>query len=295
LKDYNYLNVYTAIESHNIKKIIDDTIKKSNSKIKLFKDYYIKTKKIDFVIALYNENETLVTLKSIFKDNSRVYTLILENNVDNKTKEELSKYGTVIFFDINKNLDELKTIVLNSIKNLENSRMNWEVSSFLKYQKRVYKIPNSLKYLTQITEQLTRDLGVIGIYDKESILNVRFGIQEMIINAIEHGNLQINFEEKSKILRNGLNINEIIEKRAKLLENSSKKVKITFILTQQKVTYIIKDQGSGFDIKKIMIEIEHNLNTYTEHGRGIFLTKKYFDEFYYNKEGNEVTLVIYKR
>ena len=120
--------------------------------------------------------------------------------------------------------------------------MNWEVSSFLKYQKRVYKIPNSLKYLTQITEQLTRDLGVIGIYDKESILNVRFGIQEMIINAIEHGNLQINFEEKSKILRNGLNINEIIEKRAKLLENSSKKVKITFILTQQKVTYIIKDQ-----------------------------------------------------
>lgn len=289
------MNVYTAIESHNIKKIIDDTIKKSNSKIKLFKDYNIKTKKIDFVIALYNENETLVTLKSIFKDNSRVYTLILENNVDNKTKEELSKYGTVIFFDINKNLDELKTIVLNSIKNLENSRMNWEVSSFLKYQKRVYKIPNSLKYLTQITEQLTRDLGVIGIYDKESILNVRFGIQEMIINAIEHGNLQINFEEKSKILRNGLNINEIIEKRAKLLENSSKKVKITFILTQQKVTYIIKDQGSGFDIKKIMIEIEHNLNTYTEHGRGIFLTKKYFDEFYYNKEGNEVTLVIYKR
>ena len=87
MKDYNYLNVYTAIESHNIKKIIDDTIKKSNSKIKLFKDYNIKTKKIDFVIALYNENETLVTLKSIFKDNSRVYTLILENNVDNKTKE----------------------------------------------------------------------------------------------------------------------------------------------------------------------------------------------------------------
>jgi anti-sigma regulatory factor (Ser/Thr protein kinase) len=55
----------------------------------------------------------------------------------------------------------------------------------------------------------------------------------------------------------------------------------------------IRDEGGGFDWRKLPAVAPENLLAFN--GRGIFLTKIYFDEVSYNELGNEVTLRKRKR
>ncbi|HOJ64566.1 MAG TPA: ATP-binding protein [Spirochaetota bacterium] len=252
--------------------------------------------KIDFVIIdsdsiSYNYFKLIKKIKKI---NNKIGILILAENIDDSLKAYISKYNSISISSLKKSKDEIKYNTLNYFISLRSARLNIEVSKFLTLEKKIYRLPNSLKYVGPISEQLTRNLVEIGIVDKDYIYNIKFGIQEMLINAIEHGNLEITYEQKSELLKQGFDINKIIEKYALKEEFKKRKVIIKYYLTKNKVIYVIKDQGKGFDWRKIPNCID-GANSLLEHGRGIIMTKNYFDEFYYNEKGNQVTMVIYRK
>ena len=60
-------------------------------------------------------------------------------------------------------------------------------------------------------------------------------------------------------------------------------------LTSERFEITIRDEGDGFDWQSLPAVAAENLFAFS--GRGIFLTKIYFDEVRYNEQGNEVTLV----
>jgi anti-sigma regulatory factor (Ser/Thr protein kinase) len=115
------------------------------------------------------------------------------------------------------------------------------------------------------------------------------GISEMIVNAIEHGNLGITYEEKSLLQTNNTWLAEI-DHRLALPENQGKFVEVEYLRTNTHIQVTVIDQGNGFDWKKF--ESKHNKSE-TSHGRGIFLAKNLaFKELYYSGKGNIVTCVI---
>lgn len=297
MKYADCLNIllYTVNESNY--REYENLIKSSKNNIKIISNEndINHNLKIDLAIIEFNKESIYQILKKVNKNNKKIVILIFEDYIDNPEKDTISKYGTVFFLAKNTPIQELRINILNHINNLENERLNYELSTFIKYEKRTFKIPNSIKYVSPICEHLTRDLSVLGIIDKDRLLGIRFGIQEMLINAIEHGNLEINFDEKSKLQEDGVAISDIIERKAAIEKYSKKKVIIKFTLTRKKAVFTIKDQGKGFDTKKFMEKINDQSKLTLEHGRGILLTRNNFDEFYYNDIGNEVTLVIYKK
>ncbi len=115
---------------------------------------------------------------------------------------------------------------------------------------------------------------------------VLFGIQELIINAIEHGNLDIGYAKKSDLIEKG-NWAKEIAKRQKLPENKNKFVDINYQSECENITLMIKDCGNGFDWKEYM-EISPD-RVSDNHGRGIALTAlSCFDKMHYSGCGNEV-------
>jgi len=116
------------------------------------------------------------------------------------------------------------------------------------------------------------------------------GISELIINAIEHGNLGITFDEKSELQANNTWLSEI-EHRLNLPENKHKFVEVAYSRTETEITMTVTDQGKGFDWKKF--EPSPDGHAPKSHGRGIFLAKNLsFKELYYSGSGNVVTCVI---
>jgi DNA-binding response OmpR family regulator len=127
---------------------------------------------------------------------------------------------------------------------------------------------------------------------ESEILNLKMGIEEMISNAIEHGNLGISYTEKNEAISEG-KLGELLTERLSRDGNGEKKVIVSSKLTLDCFRVTIRDEGKGFDWRNLPDLLPENLLTYS--GRGIFMTKIYYDEVLYNERGNEVTLVKRKK
>lgn len=120
--------------------------------------------------------------------------------------------------------------------------------------------------------------------------DAQIGIYEMMLNAIEHGNLSISYQEKAALMKNNVWLEEI-EYRSKTKENKDKYAFVSVLKNETSVSLIVTDMGTGFDWKSFLAkEAEHK----AINGRGISLAKLIsFDEIKYNDIGNEVTCVKY--
>lgn len=153
----------------------------------------------------------------------------------------------------------------------------------------VYAIENKLTVVEEISHRLTRDLFRHLAVDQVNL--VRLGVREMIINAIEHGNLEISFDEKSEAKYFSAYIDLITERRT-LHSHIAKKVFIDYHLNNERVRYIIRDQGAGFNYNEFLNGGRDTPEAaILHHGRGIAFTLQSFDTVRYNTRGNEVTLI----
>lgn len=115
-------------------------------------------------------------------------------------------------------------------------------------------------------------------------------ICELLINAIEHGNLGIGYAEKTRLTQSQSWLDEI-HRRLSLPTNAKKYVKVDFHKDQTSIKIKISDQGKGFDWQKYQ-EIDLN-RVYDRHGRGILMAKNLaFKTMHYLGNGNQVECTI---
>lgn len=116
------------------------------------------------------------------------------------------------------------------------------------------------------------------------------GISELLINAIEHGNLHIGYAEKSDLKKKG-KWREEIEHRLRQDEFRDKTASVKYNKHGKTITITITDQGKGFDWQQYL---EFNPDrAFDCNGRGIAMANMLsFDELKYNDTGNEVTAII---
>lgn len=151
-----------------------------------------------------------------------------------------------------------------------------------------FEMENDLFIIEDMVRRLIDDLP--RFLDEYEINMIRIGLREVIVNAIEHGNLGISYSEKTDLLHTG-NYQDEIQKRLELKEHYNRRVKISISLTPRRVRYRITDEGDGFDHSKFGHDIELNEPTVSLHGRGIFITRNAFNRVIYNESGNSVLLV----
>lgn len=119
---------------------------------------------------------------------------------------------------------------------------------------------------------------------------VVFGLNELLANGVEHGNLGIGFDEKTALQESG-GWEEEIQHRAGLPEYIHKVVDVVFERCVDCIQVTITDQGSGFDWRKYeQINPDRILES---HGRGIAMAKALsFSRVEYRGKGNQVVCVI---
>ena len=131
---------------------------------------------------------------------------------------------------VQKELQELKT----SIQSLQAGLINLQSSVF------EYKTLEEVKNIAFMVANSCPD-------PKKVII----GISEIMINAVEHGNLGISFEEKSNHLLKGTLKNEI-EHRLGLPEYQAKKATLTLDRIEDHISITITDEGNGFNWKEYL-------------------------------------------
>jgi anti-sigma regulatory factor (Ser/Thr protein kinase) len=147
-------------------------------------------------------------------------------------------------------------------------------------------IKNNIFEVDKVVYNITKELAYFCSLNE--IQKLRIGLSEIITNSIEHGNLEITGQEKFENTEKGTYISLIVERLSnKTFFKRYVTVSIYFDKNYFKAT--VRDMGKGFDTEKSISTQDEN-DLLKLHGRGIMITKMYFDKVEYNKKGNEVTL-----
>lgn len=116
------------------------------------------------------------------------------------------------------------------------------------------------------------------------------GIKELMINAVEHGNLEITYDEKSR-LNLEQNWEEEVHRRQELPEYCDRYATVSFKRESNSYLLTISDDGSGFDWQQFM-EFEA-ARVLDNHGRGIAIAKNLsFTDLVYSDGGRTVTATL---
>ena len=117
---------------------------------------------------------------------------------------------------------------------------------------------------------------------------VVLGLSELMINAVEHGNLGITYKEKSLFMKEKKLAAEI---QHRLELNPQKYVQVNFCRSDEKLSVNINDQGKGFDWQKYMKADASR--AHDSHGRGIMMANMLsFDAIEYLGNGNTVNASV---
>ena len=118
------------------------------------------------------------------------------------------------------------------------------------------------------------------------------GISELLVNALEHGNLKIGYAEKGSLMRSGTWQMEV-ERRLGTTENTDGYIELEFKVEADTVQIRIRDQGQGFDWTPYL-DFDPG-RAFDPHGRGIAVARlSSFDDLEYIGEGNEVLATVKK-
>jgi hypothetical protein len=139
-------------------------------------------------------------------------------------------------------------------------------------------------YCNLVTNYLY-NANLINMEGKEKL---HVSLMEMLINAIEHGNCTISFEEKSAWLEKGGDIMSLIKEKNRDPLVSSKRVYFSYSISSEGSKFVIRDEGNGFDWR-LRLKNEAVIGL---HGMGIKMTEIYVKNIAYNEKGNEVTFTI---
>jgi len=116
------------------------------------------------------------------------------------------------------------------------------------------------------------------------------GLTELLLNAVEHGNLGITYEEKS-LMGDKDEWQKEIDRRLALPENHGKRVEIRLERANDAVRFTIRDEGSGFDWNRFL-DIDP-ARAFDTHGRGIAMARRLsFSSLDYRGSGNEVVATV---
>lgn len=112
-------------------------------------------------------------------------------------------------------------------------------------------------------------------------------VGEAVINAIVHGNLEIESESRDEP---GDVYDKQIEARRLDPRFRHRRVRIICRYTAHAGRVTVRDEGRGFDAAAVPDPTaEENLSR--SYGRGILLIRAFFDDVYYSDKGNAVTMV----
>ena len=113
---------------------------------------------------------------------------------------------------------------------------------------------------------------------------------ELLINAVEHGNLGISYAEKSQLIKDDLWAEEVA-RRLQQPEYAGRFVAVSMEKTATEFIVTIKDQGQGFDWSNYLDFSPERL--FDLHGRGIAMARMTgFDSLEYLGNGNTVVVTV---
>jgi CRP-like cAMP-binding protein/CheY-like chemotaxis protein len=251
-------------------------------------------------LVLVNCNDPKMNLADItaqMRADSWLHSFGVIGLYDSTTQDEAS---------LSKQIEDMNLLVLLDIKRIRTHLIkcmniileNWQLifqrevtNHFIENNSGSFTIENDPLSVPIYAGIPVTNLAHMGLIENEERMQLQIALSELIINAIEHGNCKINYEEKNKALMEGKSIVELIAERCLDPEVAKTKVLFSWETSASHTTFTILDEGDGFDVAAMRKKTSEQ-DVMEFHGRGISMAESFVGELSYNEKGNQVSLTI---
>jgi len=246
----------------------------------------------NFDLILLDKNmprmDGISLLKRIKADSQHANLMVVMLTGANQTNDVVEGLALGAYYYLIKPVmqDVLLRVVKNALQEIQNKR---ELRELLSQQKSNLSHMQYAKFEFRSLHE-ARDLALLladASMKPERTVN---GYSELLVNAVEHGNLRIGYAEKGLLLGDGLWADEV-ERRLLMPRYSELVVQVLLERKPDAFVVTISDQGEGFEWQKYL-EFDP-ARAFDLHGRGIAMAKGLsFNSLEYVGKGNTVVSTI---
>lgn len=150
-----------------------------------------------------------------------------------------------------------------------------------------FAIDSTGELIAPLVRYLQESASSLGLFDEAGLTQVGVALQEALLNATHHGNLEVGSELRE--VDTDLYRRELA-KRSGEAPYKDRRVYVDAKFTGEEARFTIRDEGPGFEPGSLPDPRDAE-NLLKCHGRGVMLMRSLMDECRYNDAGNSVTLV----
>jgi CheY-like chemotaxis protein len=150
-----------------------------------------------------------------------------------------------------------------------------------------WELGNDLAEVTPVVGILEARLARMAIADDTSRIQVSVALREAIVNAMLHGNLGLasSLKETDPTAHD-----KLADERRAQSPYRERRVRVTVTETPLDVTYVVSDDGPGFDLDTVPDPTDP-ANLERTSGRGLFLIRTFMDDVSHSDGGRTITMV----
>jgi CheY-like chemotaxis protein len=183
-----------------------------------------------------------------------------------------------------RDLDETIEQVYSAAKTDQNQR---RVLDCLTQQESHFILENDTALIPPMVGHLEENVSRLRLCEQSGLVLLGVALHEALTNAILHGNLGVGSDLREADERKYY---RLIKDRQSTAPYRDRRVFVTATLTRKEASFIIRDEGDGFDPGTLPDPTDPtNLGRVT--GRGLLLIQTFMDYVEHNEKGNQITLV----
>ncbi|MCA9071405.1 MAG: response regulator [Planctomycetaceae bacterium] len=210
---------------------------------------------------------------------------------DDSTVIEALEAGAASFISKTQKAERLTGTVKRVLARAAADQIHQQLSQCLLESRCRFAVPNSRQVIRGLVEQMQQTMAGMGFGNTVERIRVGEAVEEAMLNAMFHGNLELNAAELSKVraeLDDDL-LDRLIEDRCQDPRIGERRIVVVMHITSSEARFVIRDQGRGFDA---LYRIEENKTEQNQiiGQRGLTLIRSLMDEVKYNEAGNELVL-----
>jgi CheY-like chemotaxis protein len=154
------------------------------------------------------------------------------------------------------------------------------------------ELDNDPALILPLVNRVQQMLGEMGICDANEKTHVAIALEEALLNALFHGNLEIPADVCQQVSSEQCQrkISAYMEERRAQSPYRERRIYVEADVSRQAARFVIRDEGPGFSPPRD-IQPHQPICLDKGKGRGIVLISKFMDEVSYNDKGNEITMV----
>ena len=221
----------------------------------------LKSKKIDLIITdlMMPQMDGLKFIVKSKEINPRIPIAVISGYGDAKNASFALTRGAFNFITKPFTIKEVENVIRKGLRLRELSLGTDKLLQNVQNQTEIV-IPSYPHLLPSVIFYITKECQWRGIDNENVLNNISVCTDEILSNALVHGNKK----------------------------NPKKKISVQLNFDARKFTLTVKDEGKGFDVKKFSRQLkESHLDIPSK--RGLFIIGYLMDEISFNEKGNEIT------